>query len=131
MEQLARPVEEVAQQSSRAERFVQPGSVLLVVHPELVLPNLQHVIGRAFEDHARSHKGLKNRPKKSEGRRVELMVQKASDAFAVVEDQRPISHQQIVVLVDGDQLVLFRLVVDEVLQLLAKERRAVNLGFDG
>lgn len=58
------------------------------------------------------------------------MVQQAPDALAEVEDQRPISHEQIVVLADHDQFALFGLVVDEVLQLRDETRCAIDLRLD-
>ena len=71
--------------------------------------------------------GLHKRALKGEGRGVELVVQQASDALAVVEDHRPVGDEEVVVLSAEDEPPFLGLVVDEILQRLPEASRAVNL----
>jgi hypothetical protein len=61
---------------------------------------------------------------------VELVRQEANYSLAVVEHQRPVRDEEIVVLSAVDDFSILRRVIDEIFQSLPEAASAVDLVFD-
>lgn len=61
---------------------------------------------------------------------MELVRQEAHYPLAVAEHQRPIGHEEVVVLLAVDDLACLRRLIDEVLQPLPEAAGPVDLVFD-
>lgn len=74
--------------------------------------------------------GLYEGAHEREGWGVEFVRQEAHYPLAVVEHQRPIGHEEVVVLRAVDDLACLRRIVDEILQSLPEAASPVDLVFD-
>ena len=73
---------------------------------------------------------LHERAHERKGWGVEFVRQEAHYPLAVVEHQRPIGHEEVVVLRAVDDLACLRRIVDKILQPLPEAARPVDLVFN-